>query len=98
MTLWRNFAKHIEETKARMDRGVAKVNRVRLSSAFMGLRISVSEGRSVRKITKLMFHVARRMVMKALYTWKVGTVRMRFLSGRAKDMQRQVIVKAKTKR
>eukprot|EP00520_Triparma_pacifica_P003768 CAMPEP_0118665532 /NCGR_PEP_ID=MMETSP0785-20121206/18674_1 /TAXON_ID=91992 /ORGANISM="Bolidomonas pacifica, Strain CCMP 1866" /LENGTH=489 /DNA_ID=CAMNT_0006559667 /DNA_START=1356 /DNA_END=2823 /DNA_ORIENTATION=- len=97
MTLWRNFAKHIEETKARMDRGVAKVNRVRLSSAFMGLRISVSEGRSVRKITKLMFHVARRMVMKALYTWKVGTVRMRFLSGRAKDMQRQVIVKAKTK-
>jgi hypothetical protein len=63
----------------------------------MGLRVSAKEGRSVRKLTKLFLHVARRMVMKALYTWKVGTVRMRFLSGRAKEMQNQIITKAKTK-
>jgi hypothetical protein len=63
----------------------------------MGLRVSVKEGRSVRKLTKLFLHIARRMVTKALYTWKVGTVRMRFLSGRAKEMQNQIITKAKTK-
>jgi len=94
--IWKDTVKVWHETKVRVEVGAEKFNRVRLSSAFVGFRVSVKEGRSAKKLTKLIFHVARRMLMRAYYTWKVGTVRMRFLTIRAVNMEKQIIVKAKT--